>query len=364
MGKKPVTAFLVSLCILELLFFTFVYYSNHSLYKGLDLLVRAGHMVVPNGPVLSSLENILPAFYGSLFILFTAGIFIALMVCILVMAWMNPGFKEYKKSLYYGSVFFATLVISVAALVSLSDSSIFHRTRDFLLASNPMGTAVSQFYYAYSPYANHAISPQIQTPAGVWWINITGVVRFFCEAGLLAGLPFFGFSALFLSVFRICKRWVAGKIAVILTGIVLTGFTLVILVYLSPPGSLGGVADFEKMLASEKAKERVETLQVLYRKGTDIWQYPDYCKTAVKSPSIAERYWLSKALSKSDAKKSLPLVKGLVTDDAIHVRSSAIKALAKLSCDGETIEIFTNLMLTNPMWYEQQAAYTAFKECQ
>lgn len=336
-------------------------------------------MVVPNGPVLASLEKILPAFYGSLFILFTAGILVAIMVSLPVLAWMRTAypvgparqvrqeFNGQKKGLYYGFVFFLAFLISGIALAVFADSAIFHKTRDFLLTSNAPGTALTQFYYTYSPYANHAVNQQIPAPGHVWWVNIGVVVRFLCTAGLFAGLPLFCFGGLFLSVFSACKRILPGKIAILVTGILVTGFTLGMLTYLSRPEPLGKIAtavpDIEQGIASQTTKKRVETLQFLYQRGQDIWQFPEYCKTAVKSDSIAERYWLTKAFSKSDTKKSLPFVKGLVADDAIHVRTAAIKALSRLSCDKKTRYLFEHLMKTSPFWYVQNAAYKAFKEC-
>ena len=101
------------------------------------------------------------------------------------------------------------------------------------------------------------------------------------------------------------------------------------------------------------------------KNGLDLWQFPEYCKSLAQSLSIAERYWQTKALSKSNTKKSVPWLKRLIQDDtAINVKSSAIKALAKRSCDIESKTLFKDLMQTSPKWYIQIAAFTAYRQCQ
>jgi len=165
------------------------------------------------------------------------------------------------------------------------------------------------------------------------------------------------------------------KTARVVSSILVPGITLISLFYLYPVHSPDNMTDnmmtdIQKMLASQKSKIRIEALRILYHKGRDIWQFPEYCATQVRSNSIAERYWQAKAFSRSDAKKSIPCLKLLIRDDAVNVKTAAIKALSKLSCDADAVRVFDavkafkELMLTSPQWYVQQAAYTAFNRCQ
>lgn len=365
MNKKLIYIFLTSLFSLEILSFLFVYHSNLSLYKTLNSLKDAGHMVIPNGHVLLSLEQIMPAFYSSLFILFTAGILVSLLICLLtVIFFLNPIFARRETAVSYFSIFFAALTVSGIALFALADQSTFLRARDYLLLSNPPGIAINNFYYAYTPYVTRAINPTSEKQVKPGWMNPAFFVRALCGAGLFTGLPVFGFILLLWFIFRICRKLMAEKKAMILSGILISGMTVIALLYLNPinrPGTLKGI---EKMLGSQRSKVRIEALRILYQKGEDIWQFPDYCRTHVSSNSIAERYWLANAFSKSNTIKSVQYLKKLLKDDAINVKCAAINALSKLICNDESDYIFKDLIINSPEWYVQQYAYTAYKKCQ
>ena len=313
-------------------------------------------MVVPNSHVLPSLEQIMPAFCSSLFILFTAGIFVSMVVCLLTMFFSNPDFTRQKNAVSYFSIFFAALTVSGIAIVILADQSIFLRARDYLLLSNPPGIAINNFYYTYSPYVTQAINSIPEKPAFF--------VRLLCQTGLFTGLPVFFFILLLWFIFSVCRKLIPEKNAMVLSGFLVSGITVITLLYLNPINRPDTLEDIEKMLWSQKSKTRIEALRILYHKDEDIWQFPDYCKTHVSSNSIAEKYWLANTFSKSDTIKSVQYLKKLLKDDAINVKCAAINALSKLICNDESEKIFKTIINDSPKWYIQQYAYNAYKRCQ
>ncbi len=373
MKKKLICIFFTSLFCLEIPSFFFIYQSNHALYKTLMTLKPAGNMVVPNGPVVSTLVQIMPAFYSSLFILFTAGIFISLLICLVSILFLKPDFKEQRIIIPYLSIFFAALVVSGIALVILADKSIFIRTRDYLLLSSTPGIAVNNFYYKYTPYAARAINRCLLNPEKSWWPAPACFVRFFCEKGLFVGLPLFCFMMLYWLIFGACRKLMAGKAAMIASGFLISGITIATLLYLSPVNlkQINNSSDFKlksigTMLASPKTKTRIEALRILYKSRKGIWNFPEYYKACIRSESIAEKYWLANVFSISNADntaKSEFYLNKLIKDDSLNVKCAAIKALSKLSCNDDTLKILKDLIQTSPEWYVQQSARRAYIRC-
>jgi len=436
MKKKLIKVFLTSLIVLEIISFFFIYHSNQALYKTINMLKDAGYMVVPNDHVLSSLGQIMPAFYSSLFILSTAGILVSLIICLLAMLFYKTKFKNSKNLLTYFSVFLAVLMVQGLILVSLADKSIFLRTRDYLLLSNTPGIAINNFYYKYTSYAAQALNPPFDKQVKSCWIDpeieeqenlarllsrfgwfntsnrtdttfiiekssdnnlvfqhkkktISSVslkrflqdpssylkeysektdhaffIRFLCAVGLFTGLPIFCFTNLFWFISLLCSKLMPEKNAMFLSGILVSGLTMISLLYLNPTNRPDDIKEIQKMLKSPKSKTRIEAVRILYHNNEDIWQFPGYCKTHVTSSFIAEKYWLANAFSKSNTIKSVQYLKKLLKDDSINVKCASIKALSKLMCNDESANIFKGLIITSPEWYVQQYAYNAFKGCQ
>jgi len=177
-------------------------------------------------------------------------------------------------------------------------------------------------------------------------------------------LPVFFFILLLWFIFSVCRKLIPEKNAMVLSGFLVSGITVITLLYLNPINRPDTLEDIEKMLGSQKSKTRIEALRILYHKDEDIWQFPDYCKTHVSSNSIAEKYWLANTFSKSDTIKSVQYLKKLLKDDAINVKCAAINALSKLICNDESEKIFKTIINDSPKWYIQQYAYNAYKRCQ
>lgn len=169
--KKIIIVFLTSLTIFEIFSFIVVYFSNQELLETITILNKTCHLVVPNIHVLPSLGNVLPAFCGSLFITFTAGVGLSLISCLVAMTRVRPGVFQSGQSSLFLMVSLAGFILSGLIFFSNTDSSVFLRARDSLLLSNKPGTMVNNFYYRYTPYAAQAINNPQQKQMKICWIE-------------------------------------------------------------------------------------------------------------------------------------------------------------------------------------------------
>ncbi len=206
MKKYLAIVFVISLFMVEIGSFLWVLQSNQSLKHDLAMLAGSDYLVVPNSHIAPSLGKIMPAFWGSLFITFTAGLVISMVICFVVLIYKklpyhpvytvlfllqtklrpntrpslavplnhrqqrggnNPDPRLAARLAVPGIFLAGTLII----LAMFTDQSIFHRTRDYLLLSNPLGTAVSKLYYTYSPYAVNAVQPPLGKHVKTVWIS-------------------------------------------------------------------------------------------------------------------------------------------------------------------------------------------------
>jgi hypothetical protein len=154
----------------EALSFFFLLHANSGLQNNLAILKQAGHSLLPGPPVILSLDRILTAFYSSLFISLTAGLFLSLTVCLTILIfYLSP-----KKHIPYFHVHVCGIIILIVLAICMGnlylDRSFFHRVRDHVLLSHPAGVAITRFYYAYSPYAVNALARPIQKPFKTCWI--------------------------------------------------------------------------------------------------------------------------------------------------------------------------------------------------
>ncbi len=181
MKRKLALIFSISLLMVEIASFLWVLHANLTLQQDLTLLAGTEDLLVPNSHLAPSLGKIMPAIWGSLFVTFTAGLIISMVICFFSLIYMmnraNPGGqKTGRKSLVIRLVARLTIpgIFLIGALIILAtftDQSIFHRTRDYLLLSNPLGTVVSNVYYTYSPYAVNAIAPPFEKLVKTVWIS-------------------------------------------------------------------------------------------------------------------------------------------------------------------------------------------------
>ncbi len=178
MKKYLAIVFAITLFIVEVGSFLWVLHANLALKDDLALLAGTDALVVPNSQLVPSLDNIVPAFWGSLFITFTGGLVISVIICFLALICIKL-FKRFRQKTGLGNPI-RSLAVRLAVpgiflagtfmiLIAFTDQSIFHRTRDYLLLSNPLGIAVSKVYYTYSPYAVNAVQPPIEKLVKTVW---------------------------------------------------------------------------------------------------------------------------------------------------------------------------------------------------
>ena len=82
--------------------------------------------------------------------------------------------------------FSMALGVTLCFFFTWADPGIFLRTRDYLLLSNPMGQAVSQWYYTHTPQAAEALKSPIKKQVKSCWIDPDTVAGARIEKILLA----------------------------------------------------------------------------------------------------------------------------------------------------------------------------------
>jgi hypothetical protein len=170
MYRKLIYIFLLSMGIMSIISFIFVYQANVKLQNDLIILKQAGHLVVPNNHILPTLKQFLPALCSSLFISLTAGIFLSLIICLFVLFFFSYRKDRRKNFHIYTYAILITLSAIILTGAFVADRSIFHRIRDYALLPHPAGLFLNNFYYTYSPYAANAIAPSIEKQFKICWM--------------------------------------------------------------------------------------------------------------------------------------------------------------------------------------------------
>jgi hypothetical protein len=348
MYRKLLYTFLLSMGIISIISFIFVYQANVKLYNELMTLKHAGQTVVPNKYILPTLKQFLPAFCSSLFISFTAGSFISLIICFFVLIFLSYRKKTNKNYSLYTSAILFTLSAVLLTGIFLTDSSIFHRIRDYVLLSFPAGVALNNFYYTYSPYAANAIAFSIY-------------IKTLCSAGLFAGLPVILFLFLFSLSVLFSKKFIPDTWAVCISCTVIYIIIAGGLLFLYPSGKADISSKVSKeMLISENGRIRIEALRMLYL-NKQVFQ-PNY-QINLNNASIAEQYWIAKNLSKCDSPQSIQILKKLLKEKSLIVQTAAIKSFGTGSCSPDIMEMLNELIIDSPHWYVQIAADNAVRKC-
>ena len=333
--------------IMSIISFIVVYQANIKLYNELMILKQAGQAIVPNQQILPTLKQFLPAFYSSLFISFTAGIFISLIVCFSVLLFLIYRKNTDKNFYLYVFAILITLAAVILTAILGADKSIFHRIRDYVLLPNSAGVTLNDFYYTYSPYAANAI-------------NSSQYIKAMCFAGLFIGMPVCFFLFIFFLFVLFTKKFISIIWAIHLSCIAIYIIMAGGLLYLYPLGQANTAKVSKEMLKSENQRTRIEALRMLYR-NSHIFE-SDY-HINLNSTSIAERYWLAKNLSKSESVQHIQILKKLLKDESVIVTTAAIKSLGVRSCSHDTIEKLNELITDSPHWYIQIAADNAVRKC-
>jgi hypothetical protein len=204
--QKAVPSFLcgivAGLASAQLLSTLHVFYSNRLLHQKIAAIHAAGYLGIPNPQTLPSLKHLGSAIFGGLFYTLSLGAALALLTIGFLWAWhhlfarkrfvligggaiwllglagMNAGGFNLFGSLYFlcipsatGLVYLRTLsdsypknrlsgglitliplLLLIAVWSSQANRDLFINIRDYLLLSNPFGSAVNAFYYRYTLY--------------------------------------------------------------------------------------------------------------------------------------------------------------------------------------------------------------------
>jgi hypothetical protein len=169
MARTLFHIFWISMGATGLFAFYQVYQANLRLQKTLFFIRETEEAMVYADPVIDSLGQLSPAFYGSLFITLTAGACLFLLLATVVFLARACRKHRPENIRLHTCVLSLTLAALILAGTFLADHSLFHRIRDHLLLPNLPGRAVTHFYYAFSPYAAHAVGPLLQQQFKPYW---------------------------------------------------------------------------------------------------------------------------------------------------------------------------------------------------
>ena len=177
---------------------------------------------------------------------------------------------------------------------------------------------------------------------------------------LLTGLPAMAYFFLFLVVRSFSGLFLGAKVAAYLASIVCfcTGAALLIAVTPINQKETPGQT-LNEMLESENARERIAALKKILDKRTEISGYRAYEKF-LRSPHIADRYWLTKALAFSHNPETLKNLLAMLDDPSPNVVSMAYWSLGLRGDRSMTDEILKSIPLSEN-WYNQWYAYNALR---
>jgi uncharacterized membrane protein (UPF0136 family) len=170
MRKVFIITFPIILTLSGFYFFFLTYISNQNLYFKTLLLKQAGHIVVPNASILSSMLDFKVVLFGSFFITLTAGLVIAFVISLVMSAFFIT-----RDSFYKISGVFLPIIISITLVTTTlyvyDKNELFSRIRDSFLFSNSIGDSINDFYYKYSLHAAETLQSPIQKQTKLCWID-------------------------------------------------------------------------------------------------------------------------------------------------------------------------------------------------
>jgi len=119
------------------------------------------------------------------------------------------------------------------------------------------------------------------------------------------------------------------------------------------------VKDLADTVESERWQERVAALKFMREHGLDVGNFQGY-KGMLKSPHIAERYWLARVLGVSRRPETYPDLLAILDDPHPNVVSMAFYALGQRG-DMRAIREIRERIETSDDWYNQWYAYKALR---
>ncbi len=178
---------------------------------------------------------------------------------------------------------------------------------------------------------------------------------------IIAGLPLVVYIVLY-SLFRYITSYGLNSTASAVAASVLcviVGAALIVPLELSREGTVK-VEGLKEALQSGRWQTRVNALKVIEKKGLEVTDYGSY-RTILESSSVAERYWLVRALGTSRRSESLKDLLVILDDPHPNVVSMAYYALGRRGYRGGVGEIIERINKSDH-WYKQLYAYNALME--
>jgi hypothetical protein len=441
MKKIFIITFPIILILTGPYFFFITYISNQNLYFNTLLLKNAGHIVVPDATILSSILDFKVVLFGSFFITLTAGVVISFTISIVFsVCFIN------KSSFVKIAEIFLPLAISLTILMTTlyayNKDGLFSRIRDSFLLSNNLGDSINDFYYKYTLYAAETLKSPIQKQIKPCWIdpdikeklklkkalfqfgwlttnktiNNTLIIkknyksqlefihnnkplfstsienflespekflnmyskridpkkflRTLSSIGLMPGIPLLLFSFTYYILYLFCLITKNSKKARILSSSLTTLLFISLLFYLNPESIKKPTNETTRnLLFSSDSRDRIHGLRVIYTEKYEIKDFTHIISELLKGEAV-EKYWLANTLSRHSTKQNIRVLKTLIEDESMNVRTAAIRALSQIDSSKKSLKIFKQIInnsnlksnQNNNQWYVQFHAYNAYRK--
>jgi len=187
-----------------------------------------------------------------------------------------------------------------------------------------------------------------------------GFFRLFTFYSLLMGLPL----ALYLLLHALIRLLCSFFLDVRISSLIASTFCLIVGLSILVPfhymrGTNMKLKDVPQALASECWQERLAALRIIERKKLEVSSFPPYPRL-LKSPHVAERYWLARALAVSHRPETYRDLLTFLDDPHPNVVSMAFYGLGQRGDRRGVSEILTRIQ-TSDHWYNQWYAYKALR---
>jgi hypothetical protein len=187
-----------------------------------------------------------------------------------------------------------------------------------------------------------------------------GFFRLFTFYSLVMGLPL----ALYLLLYALIRLLSCFFLDVRISSLIASIFCLIVGLSILIPFHYMRLTDMKledvpQALASQSWQERVAALRIVERKELEVSNFPPY-PGLLKSPHIAERYWLARALAVSHRPETYRNLLTFLDDPHPNVVSMAFYGLGRRGDRRGVSEILTRIQ-TSDHWYNQWYAYKALR---
>ena len=113
-------------------------------------------------------------------------------------------------------------------------------------------------------------------------------------------------------------------------------------------------------LNSDSWQERVAALRFIEEQGLEIMHYNSYLQK-LSGLDVPERYWIAKAMAKSNVPETHEILLQLLNDPSVNVESMALWALARRG-QKQALPVILVALKISDRWYSQIYAYNALRK--